>query len=82
MDTFGSNSFFTWSIENKKSKPLKEITKMLNAPYNTTRDWINRIAKDGLKHKYDIKKEAECKLNDKQIKKLLKTLDKDPVSRI
>lgn len=66
-------------IAKKEGHALKDIAKMLNKPYNTVRDWINRISKEGLKRRYDIKqKGAECKLDDKQIKKLLKTLYKGP----
>ena len=31
-----------------KKMKLKDITQTLNIPYNTVRDWINRISNDGL----------------------------------
>ena len=68
-------------IAKKEKMKLKDIAKMLNVPYNTIRGWINRVAKDGLKHRHDIKnKGAACKLDKKQIRKLLRTLDKGPKS--
>ncbi len=66
-------------IAKKEKKELKEIAQTLNTPYNTIRGWLHRVSEDGLKHRHDIKnKGAECKLDDKQIEKLLKTLDNGP----
>ena len=65
----------------KEEMKLKDIAQTLNTPYNTVRGWINRVSKDGLKRRHDIKnKGAACKLDNKQIKKLLRTLDKGPKS--
>ena len=68
-------------IAKKEKMKLKDIAQTLNTPYNTIRGWINRVAKDGLKRRHDIKnKGAACKLDNKQIRKLLRTLDKGPKS--
>ena len=68
-------------IAKKEKKDLKDIAQTLNKPYNTVRGWINRVSEGGLKRRHDIKnKGARCKLDDKQIKKLLRTLDRGPKS--
>ena len=68
-------------IATKEGKKLKDTAQMLNKPYNTVRGWTNRIKKYGLKRRHDKKhKGAQCKLDKKQIRKLLKTLDNGPKS--
>ena len=37
-------------IAKKEKMKLKDIAQTLNKPYNTVRDWINRISKDGRNH--------------------------------
>ena len=68
-------------IAKKEKKELKEIAQMLNRPYNTVRGWINRVSREGLKRRYDIKnKGAKCKLDDRQVGKLMEALDRGPKS--
>ena len=63
----------------KNGMTIEEIAEILQIPWGTIQTWLARIEKGGLDAIYDEKRPgAACKLTDKQIKKLLRDLDKGP----
>ncbi len=63
----------------KEGKTLWEISNSIKIPYTTVQNWIDRINKEGIDARYDKKQPgAQCKLDKKQINKLIRDLKKGP----
>lgn len=66
-------------IHRKDGKTMAEIADAINEPPSTVADWMKRIKEAGLDGLYDIKnKGAECKLDKRQLRSLVKDLDGSP----
>ena len=66
-------------IYRKEGKTIEEIASLLNKPYPTTQNWLARIEKNGIEDRYDKKhKGAKCRLEKKQLRQLVRDLEKGP----
>ena len=68
-------------ILRKEGDTIMEIAEKLDEPYTTVQNWLARIQKNGIRDRYDIKnKGGECYLDDRQLKQLVRDMEKGPES--
>ena len=68
-------------IYKKEGMSITDIAKTLNTPRTNVDRWLSTIALHGLSSRYDIKnKGAKCKLDSKQMTRLVLDLDAGPAA--
>lgn len=66
-------------IMRKNGMPVRDIAAQMNRSYSTVRGWLVRMRDEGLRGRYDIRREGpECRLDQDQITELLKDIVAGP----